>query len=227
MLARPQYSTRYATTDMPHSISLHRPTHFVPKFLHFLCVCCQFLHFCPIKLPLAKHCMAKDINMQLHLGEAVTTSPTVGSNVEQIQFKNLTFEVTWLPASIPQHSGSVTGQVRSQRTAFVCHSAQLRLPASCLPWTCQLQVAPSVHVLRHACEGIEETFTAVTTRFCAGRYGIWGAKPTCGRPGKPTTRAQTLSSWSWTPLTGGVWALPRCTLLAPLQYGLNWGTRRR
>ena len=33
---------------------------------------------------------------KLHLGEAVTTSPTVGSNVEQIQFKNLTFEVTHL-----------------------------------------------------------------------------------------------------------------------------------
>ena len=30
----------------------------------------------------------------MHLGEAVTTSPTVGSNVEQIQFKNLTFEAS-------------------------------------------------------------------------------------------------------------------------------------
>lgn len=30
---------------------------------------------------------------KLHLGEAVTTSPTVGSNVEQIQFRNLTFDV--------------------------------------------------------------------------------------------------------------------------------------
>lgn len=32
---------------------------------------------------------------QLHLGQAVVTQPTVGCNVEQIQHKNLTFEVRW------------------------------------------------------------------------------------------------------------------------------------
>ena len=42
---------------------------------------------------------------KLHLGEAVTTTPTVGSNVEQIQFRNLTFDVrplwqTHLPESL-------------------------------------------------------------------------------------------------------------------------------
>ncbi len=31
---------------------------------------------------------------QLHLGQAVVTQPTVGCNVEQIQHKNLTFEVS-------------------------------------------------------------------------------------------------------------------------------------
>ncbi|KAK9804160.1 hypothetical protein WJX73_006716 [Symbiochloris irregularis] len=30
---------------------------------------------------------------KLHLGEAITTQPTIGSNVEQVEFKNLTFEV--------------------------------------------------------------------------------------------------------------------------------------
>lgn len=30
---------------------------------------------------------------KLHLGEAVVTQPTAGSNVEQIQYKNLQFEV--------------------------------------------------------------------------------------------------------------------------------------
>lgn len=31
---------------------------------------------------------------RLHLGEAVVTQPTVGSNVECVQYKNLKFEVT-------------------------------------------------------------------------------------------------------------------------------------
>ena len=30
---------------------------------------------------------------QLHLGQAVVTNPTVGSNVEQVKHRNLTFEV--------------------------------------------------------------------------------------------------------------------------------------
>ena len=35
---------------------------------------------------------------RLHLGEAVVTQPTVGSNVECVQYKNLKFEVSkiWL-----------------------------------------------------------------------------------------------------------------------------------
>ena len=34
---------------------------------------------------------------KLHLGEAISTQPTIGSNVEQVEFRNLTFEVK--PAS--------------------------------------------------------------------------------------------------------------------------------
>jgi ADP-ribosylation factor-like protein 5B len=30
---------------------------------------------------------------KLHLGEVISTQPTVGSNVEQVQYKNLLFEV--------------------------------------------------------------------------------------------------------------------------------------
>lgn len=30
---------------------------------------------------------------KLHLGEAISTQPTIGSNVEQVEFRNLTFEV--------------------------------------------------------------------------------------------------------------------------------------
>lgn len=33
---------------------------------------------------------------RLHLGQAVVTHPTVGSNVEQISFRNLEFEVQFL-----------------------------------------------------------------------------------------------------------------------------------
>jgi ADP-ribosylation factor-like protein 5B len=34
---------------------------------------------------------------RLHLGEAVVTTPTVGSNVECVQYKNLKFEVPSAP----------------------------------------------------------------------------------------------------------------------------------
>lgn len=34
---------------------------------------------------------------KLHLGEAVTAAPTIGSNVEEIVFKNLRFEVSPAP----------------------------------------------------------------------------------------------------------------------------------
>lgn len=34
---------------------------------------------------------------RLHLGEAVVTQPTVGSNVECVQYKNLKFEVCYKP----------------------------------------------------------------------------------------------------------------------------------
>ena len=38
---------------------------------------------------------------KLHLGEAVITQPTAGSNVEQIQYKNLQFEVQRTTAPCP------------------------------------------------------------------------------------------------------------------------------
>ena len=37
--------------------------------------------------------------LQLHLKETVKTQPTIGSNVEQIKFENLTFEASHPPAS--------------------------------------------------------------------------------------------------------------------------------
>ncbi|THG07814.1 hypothetical protein TEA_014445 [Camellia sinensis var. sinensis] len=33
---------------------------------------------------------------KLHLGEVVTTHPTVGSNVEELVYKNIRFEVRWV-----------------------------------------------------------------------------------------------------------------------------------
>lgn len=33
---------------------------------------------------------------KLHLGEVVTTHPTVGSNVEELVYKNIRFEVIWI-----------------------------------------------------------------------------------------------------------------------------------
>ena len=33
---------------------------------------------------------------KLHLGEVVVTQPTVGSNVEELVYKNMRFEVRWL-----------------------------------------------------------------------------------------------------------------------------------
>jgi ADP-ribosylation factor-like protein 5B len=35
---------------------------------------------------------------KLHLGEAVTAAPTIGSNVEEVVFKNLRFEVSPAPS---------------------------------------------------------------------------------------------------------------------------------
>lgn len=40
---------------------------------------------------------------RLHLGQAVTTHPTVGSNVEQISFRNLEFEVLPPCLMLPTH----------------------------------------------------------------------------------------------------------------------------
>jgi ADP-ribosylation factor-like protein 5B len=37
---------------------------------------------------------------KLHLGEAVTAAPTIGSNVEEVVFKNIRFEVS-APALLP------------------------------------------------------------------------------------------------------------------------------
>ncbi|RVW55591.1 ADP-ribosylation factor-like protein 5 [Vitis vinifera] len=37
---------------------------------------------------------------KLHLGEVVTTHPTVGSNVEELVYKNIRFEGMWI--AIPQ-----------------------------------------------------------------------------------------------------------------------------
>ena len=41
---------------------------------------------------------------KLHLGEAVTAAPTIGSNVEEVVFKNLRFEVSQLPSLSPLSS---------------------------------------------------------------------------------------------------------------------------
>lgn len=38
---------------------------------------------------------------KLHLGEAVTAAPTIGSNVEEVVFKNLRFEVRPAPLTVP------------------------------------------------------------------------------------------------------------------------------
>lgn len=37
---------------------------------------------------------------KLHLGEAVTAAPTIGSNVEEVVFKNIRFEVSSPPLSL-------------------------------------------------------------------------------------------------------------------------------
>lgn len=42
---------------------------------------------------------------KLHLGEAVTAAPTIGSNVEEVVFKNLRFEVSSAPPSILLYAG--------------------------------------------------------------------------------------------------------------------------
>ena len=38
---------------------------------------------------------------KLSLGEVVTTTPTIGSNVEQVKYKNITFEVGDCLGSLP------------------------------------------------------------------------------------------------------------------------------
>lgn len=38
---------------------------------------------------------------KLHLGQVISTQPTVGSNVEQVTYKNLQFEVSSLPPQPP------------------------------------------------------------------------------------------------------------------------------
>lgn len=55
---------------------------------------------------------------RLHLGEAVVTTPTVGSNVECVTYKNLKFEVTHirLHCTILDQSGTV-----SCKTTIQCH----------------------------------------------------------------------------------------------------------
>jgi len=49
---------------------------------------------------------------KLHLGEAVTAAPTIGSNVEEVVFKNLRFEVSFPPSSLAPPSGPQSTDIR-------------------------------------------------------------------------------------------------------------------
>jgi ADP-ribosylation factor-like protein 5B len=58
---------------------------------------------------------------KLALGEVVTTTPTIGSNVEQVKYKNITFEV---------NLGNPGGQTDSQALhSMLCISVQAYLQA--------------------------------------------------------------------------------------------------
>ena len=63
---------------------------------------------------------------RLHLGEAVVTTPTVGSNVECVTYKNLKFEVIYTPlhCTIPDHLGTVSCKtpIQCQRTMMIVYN---------------------------------------------------------------------------------------------------------
>lgn len=52
---------------------------------------------------------------KLHLGEAVTAAPTIGSNVEEVVFKNIRFEVS---APAPSFSPGLDARIRICATRF-------------------------------------------------------------------------------------------------------------
>lgn len=53
---------------------------------------------------------------RLTLGQAVVTGPTVGSNVEQLEFENMTFEVCHMPSSSTRTTTTTTADMGSGRT---------------------------------------------------------------------------------------------------------------
>ena len=62
---------------------------------------------------------------RLHLGEAVVTTPTVGSNVECVQYKNLKFEArTILP--LPALSAAATAVYTRVEVLITCSNVWRR-----------------------------------------------------------------------------------------------------
>jgi len=69
---------------------------------------------------------------KLHLGEAVTAAPTIGSNVEEVVFKNLRFEVSQLPSLSPLSSLAPPSGPQSTdiRLGIRCAASLLRATVS-------------------------------------------------------------------------------------------------
>ena len=65
---------------------------------------------------------------KLHLGEAVTAAPTIGSNVEEVVFKNLRFEVSFPPSSLAPPSGLRSTDIRLDSLPRLACSAPRSTP---------------------------------------------------------------------------------------------------
>jgi ADP-ribosylation factor-like protein 5B len=55
---------------------------------------------------------------KLHLGEAVTAAPTIGSNVEEVVFKNIRFEVSAPPLLASFLSPDIDARIRVYAARF-------------------------------------------------------------------------------------------------------------
>lgn len=116
---------------------------------------------------------------KLHLGEVVTTHPTVGSNVEELVYKNIRFEVTSLPkilflVSLQQHSLGLNCFYASLLNWMLCFVGRLH----------KAQKLSTLFIFDALC--------FYYNFFLFSRFGILVAKTGSEHHGQRTTEARTL-----------------------------------